>query len=407
MRSGTLLAAASIQLLLVAAKMSAAEAPTPQEMTPLEAEYRALMKPRVTGTLATPAAIQVGRAEIKPVPGTKVYQLQALARPCGLLIDGPATLTYRIEDRHSVPLADRNVSGLRALKLSTAGELATLSAALDHAAVWSWELATAFGTATPEARPLPGWLDDHLNRQFGSNPGRDMLLSSWNKDPGYSWSFFETGGEELVLDVDPRPQAKAETLARFEQIEIAARPYGGRRYPQELAAQPIGRAWTDAVAIPYVVVANDLALDNDKALHVTTRAKIKFTANDDLRLLPLALWSEIAHEETLQPYRVVKLSVNGASASFVHHEDTLLVHLPQLVSRGQSFDLEVEAEGEILERPASDNYWLLSYAPWYPLPHEGLTRASFKVAVSTPAPYVPFASGSTVKRESQGDRNLV
>ena len=104
---------------------------------------------------------------------------------------------------------------------------------------------------------------------------------------------------------------------------------------------------------------------------------------------------------------MLKLSVDGAPAAYVHHEDTLLVQLPRAFARGQSFELEVEVEGEILARPASDNYWLLSYDAWYPLPQEGLTRAAFRVAVSTPAPYVPFASGSTVKRERAGDRNVV
>jgi hypothetical protein len=234
-----------------------------------------------------------------------------------------------------------------------------------------------------------------------------MLLSSWNKDPGYSWMVFEAGDETLGLDVDPRPQAESEALLRYEQLDIADRPFGGRRYQQELASQPIGRAWTDAVEVPFVVTANDLALVNDKGLHVATTAKIRVAANAELRLLSMSLWSDIAREEKLHVYRIVRLAVNGAPVSYVHEEDTLLVHLPQLFSRGESFDLEVEVEGDILDRPAGDNYWLLSYAAWYPLAHEGLTRASFKVSVSTPAPYLPFASGSVVNRGKQGDLNVV
>jgi hypothetical protein len=376
-------------------------------MTPVEAEYRALLSPRVAGELAPPPSIAIGRGELRLAPGTRIYQLTALARPCGLLVDGPATFTYRVEDPHSRPLALRNVDGLRALKVAEANG-ATLTAALDHAAIWSWELAVAHGEPRGGARPLPSWLADHLERQIGPNPARDMQLSSWNKDAGYAWAYLESGGERFNLDVDPRPQAKTESLSRFEQVDIAARPYGGRRYPQELVTQPIGRAWTDLVAFPYVVTANDLTLTNDRGMHVSTVARVRVVAQDDLRLLPFALWSDLSDDTgSLQPYRIARLTVDGARADFVHHEDSLLVHLPQAATKGRALELEVEVEGQILDRPEGDNYWVLSYAPWYPLAHEGLTRASFHVTMSTPAPYVPFSSGAIVRREVAGGLNVV
>src|SRR5262245_38219266 len=121
----------------------------------------------------------------------------------------------------------------------------------------------------------------------------------------------------------------------------------------------------------------------------------------------MSLWDEIADETKLTPYAISRLTVDGANAAFLHEEDMLLVHLPRQFARGESFELELEVAGDILQRPEGDNFWILSYAPWYPLAHEGLTRASFQVAISSPAPFVPFASGSVTKRTAEGGVNRV
>src|SRR5918993_561931 len=70
-------------------------------------------------TLAGP--LKVGRAEIVPEPGTRVRTLMAGGVPCGLVFEGPAQLRYRVEDRFSVPVAERNVRRFSTLKTKSEG----------------------------------------------------------------------------------------------------------------------------------------------------------------------------------------------------------------------------------------------------------------------------------------------
>jgi hypothetical protein len=87
-------------------------------------------------TLAGPLA--VGRAEIAPAKGTRVRALLAGGVPCGLVFEGPAQLRYRVEDRFSAPVAERNVRRFSTLKTKpVGGERATIEITVDVPEPWT------------------------------------------------------------------------------------------------------------------------------------------------------------------------------------------------------------------------------------------------------------------------------
>ena len=81
----------------------------PATEPPLASFFAALERPAVTGQVDAPALLRVGRAEIRPTTGAKLLVLSAGGRACGLVLDGPGRLVYRVEDRFSVPVAARNL----------------------------------------------------------------------------------------------------------------------------------------------------------------------------------------------------------------------------------------------------------------------------------------------------------
>ena len=123
---------------------------------------------------------------------------------------------------------------------------------------------------------------------------------------------------------------------------------------------------------------------------------------DDLRALSFSLMNEAVHSNgARRAFKLTSVTVAGGSVAYVHDRDSLLVLLPRPLQKHESTVLETIAEGEILERPEGDTYWRLGDDAWYPRPFVGgIERATFRISVETNAPFVPFAPGEILTRET-------
>ena len=88
---------------------------------PLADRAAAIDGPRVGAPIALAAPLAVGRGEIAVAPGARVHPLFAQGTPCGLLVEGPARFRYRVEDRFSVPVAERNLKRISSLASAGSG----------------------------------------------------------------------------------------------------------------------------------------------------------------------------------------------------------------------------------------------------------------------------------------------
>lgn len=373
--------------------------------TDLAQLLEAIQRPAVTGLVDAPTELRIGRAAIRPASGAKLLVLSAQGRPCGLVLDGPAQLTYRVEDRFSIPVARRNLKRASGVDVAMTGDVLVATSAITGAAIWGWDIELASApVAAPAGSALPEWLIEVLDGKLGSNPARDVLSSGWNSDSGYRWATLRGAGDDLVLDVDPRPSVQQEQLMRWRKLDSEGGSYRGRLVTEELVAQPTSGAWWDAPMVEFATIETDLQLVNDAGNHatVTTRAKVR-SLRDRLGLLSLELVREVWNDYGQRaPFTVSKLTVDGQPAKYVQTGlRGLLVALPRALALHQDVTLEVVAEGNILVRPAGDNYWRLGLFPWYPQPGGiGQEWSSFRIDALSRSPFVPVPAGRVVSSET-------
>jgi len=388
---------------------AAAGAPSPaaavgEVPNPLAEVYRALEQPAVGGAFELAGGVlRIGRAEFRTGPGARARPLIAAGRVCGIWIEGTTTLSYRIEDPFSIPLARRNLKHSPALVARPDGAAVVLTLPLLGVAAWGADPALA--DLSPEIDPgarLPSWLTEILAAKLGANPASDSLVSDRNGDPGYRWAALRGQGDDYLFDFDPRRPVRLESLARLRRIDKDVRIYGGRWTWEEIVAQPIDSKWWDPRPLDVVSVATEVELVNDRADHATIQTQVQVQAlRAGIRVLPFSLLQDFSDSDGhARRLALESVRVDGAPALYVQDEGTLLVELPQPLALHQTATLEIRTQGDVLDRPESNSYWILRTQAWYPkLAGVGGEYSTFKMSVESAAPFVPFASGEVLKRE--------
>ncbi|HXU33107.1 MAG TPA: M1 family aminopeptidase [Thermoanaerobaculia bacterium] len=405
----TLLTSASVE---AQPPQSESSPPAPSEIAAL---YHAIESPRLDASMPAPARIMIGRAEIRPAEGSKIWRMVANGRPCGVVLDGPASWSYRVEDRFSQSIARKNSRRLR-LEAKDEGGALVLGGNLRGLAIWSWSLAAELD---PEAkawepvglRDLPEWAVDRLVHRLSANPSRDLLMSDANGDPKYAWTLLHGERADYVLDWDARANVRAESLSRAETEGIAS-SYRGRWSDVEIATQPIGRTWWDAsAALEWVSVATDLDVREEPGERARVVSRVRLEARaPGLKVLALALLTDTANGAgTLRPATLERVSVGGQKANYVADRNHLLIALPAAAAQGQTVEIETVWTGELLARPGGDNYWRVGGIPWYPWPTGAgsALASSFHITLEVKKPFLPFAPGRTLERTETAQTNRV
>lgn len=379
----------------------------------LEALYVAVERPTIQGRLDVPRTLTVGRATIEPHPDAKLYLLAAQGRPVGYLLDGEAHLTYRVEDRFSVPTSRSNLELADGLNVQEGEGLLAFTTELRGMAVWGWDTALAGEPVEPvNLWTLPKWLQNLLESKTSANPGRNLLLTAKNGGEGYRWAALKTREETLFLEVDPRSIARRERLFRLLKFNVGRDigPYTGRRYSERLVMQPIGRPWWEAESHDFAAVDTDIEVHNARGDHVrvttTTRLHI---LRDGLHVLPMRLLGgEFNGGGTWQRNGIQQVLVQGRPAPYLRWGTDLLVELPGRSVAGDVFELQVVAEGEILQRPSGNSYWRLAGQPWYVKPGEGGHEwAEIRITADVAPPFVPLAGGEVLGQGQRDGLNFI
>lgn len=404
MKSASRLALEALLLLLCLAPGAASAVPA-DAPSGLAGELARLRGVRIGGPLTLPGGeLVVGRAVIRSTSGDRVRTLLAGERTVGLPIEGRPLLVYRVEDAFSIPVAKRNLRATTGLVPRLDGAALKFEKPLTAAAIWGVGLLPASAAPDLAAEPtaLPGWLLELLAGKTSDNPERDLLLSTTQGDSGYRWAVFHAAGDDYVLDVDTHPSVREESFGRFERVDGDSKVYGGRMSTSILVGQPIGSTWWDARPLDFATVATDIDLVNPRGAEVAMTARIAVQAlRDGLRILPFSLQSKFEDTDSkVRELRVAALEIDGAPADYWHHEGTLLVALPRALRKDEKITFEIRTEGDILDRPDGNSYWILRTESWYPKPlASGTEHSTFRMRIEVPEPFVPFASGEVVSRE--------
>ena len=404
MKPASRLAPGILLLVLLAAPTLALACPADPQ-SGLSGDLARLLDVTLGAPLTLPEGeLRIGRAVIKTGSGDRVRPLRSGDRAVGLLVEGRPLLTYRVEDAFSIPVARRNLRASTGLVPRMDGAALKFEKALTAVAVWG--VGFPSGTAAPavagESARLPEWLLELLAEKTDDNPERDLLLSTTQGDSAYRWAVFHAAGDDYVLDVDTHPAIRAESFGRFERVDGESKVYGGRMSASILVNQPIGSSWWDARPLDFATVATDIDLVNPGGtdVKITTRITVQ-VLRDGLRILPFSLRSRFEDTDSrVRELRVTALLVEGERADYVHREGTLLVALPRTLRKDEKITFEVRTEGDFLDRPAGNSYWILRTESWYPKPlASGTEHSTFKMRIEVADPFVPFASGEIVSHE--------
>jgi len=405
-RTRTVIAVAA----LAAGLLTSASAHAKEEVPELVAEFDAIENPAITAEMEPPESLSVGRAEIRPGSGSRLYLLSVDGRDVGYLLDGRAELVYRVEDEFSVPAAQHNLERADGIDTRVADGVLNVSTKITGAAVWGWDLDLGEADGSPvEGRDLPGWLTSLLDQKFSTNPARDLLCADRNGDAGFRWAIFQGAGEDLILDVDPRPSVRMERLYRLLKSRSDLGPHSGRRYTESLASQPIGRPWWEPETNEFATVDTEIHVRNEEGNHVQVTSQTQIQPlREGLRILPMRHLSGVLDDGQWHEFQIHKLLVDGEPAPHVHRDGALLVALPRSSTPGSPYLLEVEAAGEIIQRPSGDNYWRLGGSAWYPKPGSGGEEwAEIRITAETRDPFKPFAGGEVLERGSSDGMHRV
>lgn len=395
----------------------------------------AIDRPRVGPEVEVGAELEVGRATFGVGPNTSARLLLAGEEPVGVLLGGSVAVRYVVEDRFSIPVAQRNLGESPLSGKVTGGKL-VIETSAKGVAVWSWAIAGRLAAglddagaggdagsgdgnggdggggdgATASARSLPDGLAGILENALFTPPSNDLLHDrGLGGDPAMAYVLVNGGDEDLLLRVDPRREG-TEGLYGISSLSVSRYVdlYRGARTAFTLAVQPIGRPWWEAVPPPARLVHGSLKVVNTggSRVEVTSRSTVR-AETSGLSLWRVTLADAIWDGERFHPVLVGSVKVNGEAAGWLHRGDELLVDLGRPLAKGSTAEIEVIHAGELAQRPGNDSYWSLATWPWRPKSAWDAEIATWEIEVKVPEPFIPFASGVTVERSAADGVNTL
>lgn len=383
--------------------LALALAPAAARGATLSERAAAIDAPARGGEVTLAGRLRIGRAEIVPATGTRVRALMAGGVPCGLAFEGPAQLRYRVEDRFSVPVAERNVRRFSTLKMKREGDALEISEELSGAVVWGWGLTPA-GETAGTGNGLPDWTAKLLAGRRFTPPSHDLLAAEANGFEGARYALLRGDLIDLLLHVDPR--VGEENLYRLAKGTDPGQTFREGIWETGLVAQPIGRAWWQRPAAELVAEHERVAVENTKGemVRIVSRSRLR-AGRAGIALWRADLLDRVYDDDGRRyPITVRSVTVDGRAAEFVHQNDELLVALGRALADKETVEVEVAYDGALAQRFFGNSFWVLGTEPWYP--RQGLDGelATIEITVDVPEGLTPFASGAEVSRTVEGGR---
>ena len=354
------------------------------------------------GYVTLDGPLKIGRAEIVPSEGTRVRSLLAGGVPCGLVFEGPAQLRYRVEDKFSIPVAERNVRRFQTLTAKRVKETLEISAELFGAVVWGWGL----GEAGEANGGLPDWAGKLIAGRRFPAPSHDLLANEANGIEGTRYALLRGDLTDLFLHVDAR--VREENLFRIAKATDHGTTFIEGIWEIPLASQPVGRAWWERPPADLVAEHERLAVENPRGelLRIVSSSRLR------ARRTGIAIWQAdllnhvVDVTEGPHPVTVRSVRVDGRAADFLHRDDELLVPLGRALADKETVEVEVTYDGDMALRPRNNNsYWVLNTDAWYPRQDLEGELAALEITLDVPEALTPFASGSEISRTEEGGRS--
>lgn len=223
------------------------------------------------------------------------------------------------------------------------------------------------------------------------------------------------GGKDRLAYAWDALDSRSETLVQLD-TSSASGERGKLLYPVVLSDQPIGRDRRDPVMPLYFLTDVDLTLSasagKDASLSVVETV---VPQGQKQRIFRFGLRNTIyvpvgSGGSEARSYHVRKVTDEaGHALAWDHRFSEIAVEMAAPVEAGASAKIRFEIEGDFLVRPGGDNFWELGLGggDWFPQPDLNGQFFTWHATVRVKKPFMPFASGATVARRTEGDDNVV
>ncbi len=221
------------------------------------------------------------------------------------------------------------------------------------------------------------------------------------------------GGKEALLYLLDGLEDHSESLLALRKPRYPDAETKNDLYETVLSEQPVGRERRDPVTPPYVLTQVDLGLRASDGKDVSLSvAETVVPIGSPRRVFRFDLYNARYYGPGIGSRTWNVRSVKdgeGRALAFLHRGDQILVETAAPVPADQNATLRFEIDGDFLVRPGGDSYWQLGLGggPWFPMPDLNAQLFDFHCVARVKKPFLPIASGRTLRRAEDGDENVL
>ncbi|HEX6094817.1 MAG TPA: M1 family aminopeptidase [Thermoanaerobaculia bacterium] len=362
------------------------------------------------GKTVSAFTVSVGHMNVVLDSGT-VAPVLAGGQQVGLFLSGSGTFTYQTVNKDELTALRYNAKH---------ADLAVQPTATEATIKEKFKSVLLRGNGLPEvtgaAAPAPGTaFNDHRElfaRQTFADPDEYLfVLHALNAPASRVVRADVNGVDRPYVYLYDDVWTRNESLVLLRRPQYRVNKDASWLYTTPLSSQAIGRE-NRAAAPPAVKLTDlDVNLVNTDGPNATlTVVETLVPVGRAIGAIQFDQYSEYYFDINREPRRYNVRSVTddqGNKLSFHHEMGTLLVSLAQPTQPGRPIKLKFEIDGNILYRPDGSNYWELGIEPWFPMLRTNEMMFTYHALLKVKKPFEVFTSGKTIRRESEGDWNVL
>ena len=262
---------------------------------------------------------------------------------------------------------------------------------------------------TPDAA-FKDMREDMARREF--QPATHLLVKQRLDAPQQPVAVAEfTGGGRPTVYVLDSIDTRSELLfSLVKNREIAIRELASSDWPVEISEQRLRGDRRDFIDPLYLLTDIDYTVvGEEKEFGKLTMTETIVPRGSAQSVFRFDLYSRV-FDSSGRPrvfnVRSVK-DAAGRDLAFDHSHGSLLVVLPEKVAANQALKIRFEIDGNFLYLAGGNSAWQLGVAPWFPQPDLSGQYFTIHSLVKVRKPFVPFAPGRTIRKEVEGDYNVL
>ncbi len=228
----------------------------------------------------------------------------------------------------------------------------------------------------------------------------------------YVWVELDGGSDPAVYVLDGMLNP-SERLTVLRSENTNEKEFKNARFPVRLSRQPIGWDRKDPPRPRFILADVDMevAASDGHDVRVTV-VETLVPQKDPESVFRFDLDSTVyatfgAHLTTRSEHVRKVTDEAGRPLAFFHDRDEVIILLREPAPPDKPVKVRFELDGNFLVQPGGDRFWELGVWSWFPQPALCEQYYTFHSVVRVKKPFLPFATGRTIRRAVEGDDNVL